>query len=395
MTVPAHPRDDAGPLEDGSPGDGRGAGGTWAVIAGGGTAGHALPAVAIGRALVGRGHAPSSIHFVGARRGMEARLVPEAGFSITLLPGRGIERRLTAGNVAALAGLLAACGRALLLLARRRPAVVVSVGGYASVPCSLAAVLLRVPLVVAESNAVAGLANRLAGRFARAAAVAFPGTGLPREEVTGNPVRPEILAVDRTPAGRSAARRALGLPDRRRVLAVTGGSLGARRINEATLGLAGSWADRTDVSVRHAVGSRDWASVSQRLPAVPDTGLVYQPVEYESRMDLVLAAADLLVARAGGTTLAEVTTAGVPAILVPLPIAPNDHQAAGARVLEEAGAAVMVRDERLTAEWLAETAGALLADEDRLAAMAAAARRLGRPDAAERVAELVDRHARL
>ncbi|HSS08551.1 MAG TPA: glycosyltransferase, partial [Acidimicrobiales bacterium] len=124
--------------------------GTWAVIAGGGTAGHVIPAVAIGRALVDLGHPPSAVHFVGSRRGMERRLVPEAGFAITLLPGRGVARRLTIDNVAAVAGLLAAVARGVVLMARRRPSIVISVGGYASVPCTVAAITLRVPFVVAE-----------------------------------------------------------------------------------------------------------------------------------------------------------------------------------------------------------------------------------------------------
>ena len=176
------------------------------VIAGGGTAGHVLPAIAVARSLLGRGHDRDDILFVGSRRGLEARLVPEAGFPILLLPGRGLVRRLSPANVAAAGGLMVAVVRAMWLMARRRPSVVLAVGGYASVSSAVAAVVLRVPLVLAESNGVAGAANRLVGRWARAAAVAFPGTGLPREVLTGNPVRPEILAADRSPAGRDRAR---------------------------------------------------------------------------------------------------------------------------------------------------------------------------------------------
>ena len=162
----------------------------WAVIAGGGTAGHTLPGIAIARALVALGHDPATIHFVGSERGSEARLVPAAGFAVTLLPGRGIQRRLTLANVGAVWGLLRALVRAFVLLARHRPKVVVAMGGYASVPCALSAVVLRIPIVVAEQNAVPGLANRLTARFAKAAAVSFPGTALPRAVLTGNPVRP-------------------------------------------------------------------------------------------------------------------------------------------------------------------------------------------------------------
>ena len=228
------------------------------MIAGGGTGGHVVPAIAIGQALVERGHPPDTIHFLGSSRGLERTMVPDAGFDVTLLPGRGIARRLTIDNIGAVAGLLAATGQAVALLGRMRPAVVIAVGGYASVAGAVAAVVWRVPLVVAEQNAVPGLANRLAGRFAAACAVSFPGTPLPRAVVTGNPVRRQILSVDRGQAGRTAARIALGLPADRFVVGVSGGSLGARRINEAVLGLAAMWADRADVAIRHVVGHRDF-----------------------------------------------------------------------------------------------------------------------------------------
>ncbi len=216
------------PVEDARP---------WAIISGGGTAGHVIPAIAVGRALVDRGHPAASIHFLGAGRGIESRLVPEAGFGVTLLPGRGLERRLTLRNVRAAAGLAAGAVKGVALVARRRPSVIVSVGGYASIPGVVASVVLRVPLVVVEQNAAPGAANRVAARVARAAAVAFPGTDLPRAVLTGNPVRQEVLAVDRSPSGQAAARQALGLPARATVVVAFGGSLGAGTINRAVVGL--------------------------------------------------------------------------------------------------------------------------------------------------------------
>lgn len=361
---------------------------TWALIAGGGTAGHALPALAVGRALVARGHEPATIHFVGSRRGPEAILVPEAGFSITLLPGRGIARRLTWANVGAVLGLVAALVQGIGLVVRRRPAVVLSVGGYAAVPAAVAAVVLRVPLVLHDQNAVPGLANRLVGRFARAAAVSFPGTPLARAEVTGNPVRDEVVAVDRSPAARAVARAALDLPDDRTVVAVFGGSLGARSLNRAVAGLTAAWSARRDVAVYHVVGRRDW----EQRPR-PAGSLVYRAVAYEERMPTLLAAADVAVCRAGGTTVAELAVVGLPAVLVPLPGAPGDHQTANARSLVGAGAAVLVPDVELTAERLVAELASLLADPARLAAMAEAARSCARPDAADRVAALLEREA--
>jgi len=362
----------------------------WAVVAGGGTGGHVLPALAIAQALVARGHSADGIHFVGSARGLEARLVPEAGFRITLLPGRGIARRLAPANVGAVLGLLQAIVRALRLVRRLRPKVVVAVGGYASVPAAVAAVVWRVPLVLHEQNAVPGLANRLASRFAKACAVSVPNTPLPRAELTGNPVRREIVAVDRSYAGRARAREILDIPHARRVVSVFGGSLGARRINEGVRGLGELWAHRDDIAIRHVVGSRDWAAFTP-----PDTeSLLYQAVEYEDRMPVFYAGADVVVARAGATTVAELAAAGVPAILVPLPGAPGDHQTANARALADRGAAVLVPDGDCTAERLAEVIDPLLHDGAKLDAMSRAAAALAMPDAADRVADLVERHAR-
>lgn len=367
---------------------------TWAVVAGGGTAGHVIPAVAAARALTARGHTAESIHFAGSRRGVEGRIVPASGFPITLLPGRGVARRLTLDNVGAVLGLTAAVAQAVRLVARLRPAVVLSVGGYASLPCALAAVQLRVPLVVHEQNAVPGAANRVVARFARASAVSFEGTPLPRPVVTGNPVRPEILAVDRSAESRAAARVQLGLPAGVRVIAAFGGSLGARRINDAVVGLVRQWSGRGDVAVRHVVGERDWDQVALRLDDLPTGDLVYQPVRYEDRMELLLTAADVAVCRSGGTTVAELAVVGVPSLLVPLPIAPGDHQTANARALVQAGGALLVPDAQLTPDRLASELDALIADPRRLPAMAAAAASLGRRDAASRVADLLERHAR-
>ena len=367
---------------------------TWALIAGGGTAGHTLPGIAVARALVAAGHPAGSIHFVGSERGSETRLVPEAGFTLTALPGRGIQRRLTFANVGAVLGLVAAFGRALSLVRRTRPSVVVALGGYASVACSLAAVLHRIPIVVAEQNAVPGAANRLVARFAKASAVSFPGTALPRAVVTGNPVRPEVLAVDRA-RDRAPARAALGLPADRVVVVAFGGSLGARRINQAVTGLVERWADRTDVAVRHVVGERDWEDESARGEDRDGaSGILYAPVRYEDDMPTTFAAADVVVARAGATTVAELAVLGLPSVLVPLPIATADHQTANARHLVELGAARLVPDPELDVDRLEAELEPLVGDPEALALMAEGALALGRRDAADRVAVLVEEHAR-
>jgi len=349
-----------------------------------------VPGLAVANELVSRGHRPSTIHFVGAGRGIEAELVPAAGFDITLLPGRGVQRTLTWDNVGAVTGLLRAAVQAVALVRRRRPSVVLALGGFASAAVAVAAVLWRVPLVVADQNARAGAANRLVARFAAACAVPFPETDLPRAVVTGNPVREEILEVA-ADHDRDGARRELGLPLDRTVVVAFAGSLGARRLNDALYGAVQQWQDRTDLAVHHVIGARDWES----RPDLEPGGLDYRAVRYESRMQLALAAADLVVCRSGGTTVAELAAVGVPSILVPLPIATRDHQTANAGPLVRSGAAVLVPDAELDTERLITEIEALLGGgPERLSSMAAAARALGRPDAAAAVADLVEDSAR-
>jgi UDP-N-acetylglucosamine--N-acetylmuramyl-(pentapeptide) pyrophosphoryl-undecaprenol N-acetylglucosamine transferase len=366
---------------------------TFAIVAGGGTAGHVMPGIAIAQALVARGHARSSIHFVGSSRGMEATAVPEAGFEVTLLPGRGIKRSFALSNFGALAGIVRAFFAALGLIRRHRPAVVIAMGGYASVPCALAAALWRIPIVVAEQNAVPGAANRLTARFAKAAAVAFEGTPLPRPVLTGNPVRPEVLAAGHE-RDHAVARAAMGVDGQRALLLVVGGSLGALRLNHAVLAALDQWRDRDDLAIHHIVGRRDWDAIRAATPELPGNGVQYRPVAYEEDMPGALAAADVVVARSGSSTCFEFAAVGVPAVLVPSPYVTGDHQTANARHLEEAGAAVVVPDAELDGERLVREVDALLAAPDRRDALSRAIRALARPQAADDIAALAEQHAR-
>jgi len=377
-----------------------------------------VPSLQIARALVARGHPAGTIELFGSRRGQEAALWPTLEFPFTLLPGRGIRRslrlRALVDNAGAVLGLLGATAASIVSFLARRPRVAVVVGGYASFPAGVAALLTRVPMVLVNTDAVPGAVNGLLGRFAAANAVAFPGTALPRAVVTGTPVRPELDGLDRSPAGRREARAMLGLPEGRRMLAAFGGSLGARRINAAVAELAARWFDRRDLSLYQVAGRRDYAQFAQGESAPGESaqgefaqeefapgegdsavpgGLAYRVVPFEDRMPVLYRAADLCVCRAGAMTVAELLVCGVPAILVPLPGAPRDHQTRNAEALVAAGAAILVPDAECNADRLEIELTALLSDADRLAAMGAAARRLGHPDAAATVAELVDAHA--
>lgn len=367
---------------------------TYALIVGGGTAGHVLPGIAIGQELVRRGHTRESIHFVGSERGVERTIVPDAGFELTLLPGRGIQRRFTSENIGAIAGLVRAFATSFSLLRTHRPTVVVALGGYASVPAGLWAVLLRVPIVVAEQNAVPGLANRIIGRFAKASAVSYDGTDLPRAVWTGNPVRPEILAVAAArESSRLAAREALGVATDRKLVVVFGGSLGARTINDATVRALSLLAGRRDLEIRHIIGTRDFADVCSRVTLPKEAALRYTPIEYEDDMASVYAAADLVVCRAGATSCAELAVTGTPAVLVPLPGAPGDHQTANARALEGAGGAELLADSIFDAELMVETMTRLVARPEILDSMRAGASSIARPDAARAVGDLVEQHS--
>jgi UDP-N-acetylglucosamine--N-acetylmuramyl-(pentapeptide) pyrophosphoryl-undecaprenol N-acetylglucosamine transferase len=360
------------------------------LVVGGGTGGHVIPGLAVAHALVANGLDREQVQFVGAARGIEATLVPDAGFEIDLLPGRGIQRRLTLENLGAIWGLVRAMVQSFGLVRRRRPSVVVSVGGYASVGPSLAAVFFRRPLVVLEQNAVAGAANRIFGRFARFCAVPFEQTDLPKSRVTGNPVRPEIAArADRRDRG--TARQEFGVGEGRTVVAVFAGSLGARSINGAVAEWAQRWRDRDDLHVHHVLGRRDFDAFDP--PDLDGAALEYTAVGFEDHMDALLAATDLAVCRSGGTTVAELAVVGVPAVFVPFPRAPRDHQTVNAAALVAAGAAIIVPDDQLDADRLESEISTLLSGElsaeDQLTEMAELAHSLGRPHAAETIAGLI------
>jgi UDP-N-acetylglucosamine--N-acetylmuramyl-(pentapeptide) pyrophosphoryl-undecaprenol N-acetylglucosamine transferase len=353
----------------------------FALITGGGTGGHTYPAIAVAQELQHRGH---EVRFVGGRRGIEGRVVPAAGFEIELLPGRGLQRRLTLENIVALWETVLAVIRAIGIVRRYRPRVVLGFGGYASLPCVLAARLLGVPVVVHDQDAAPGLANRIGARVGARAAISMPDTPLPHATLTGNPVRPGIASVVRAPETDPA------------LLFVYGGAQGARTINRAVLGCYDRWRGRDDLRVRHVCGPRNLEACQAELAAArrPDDRLEYELVGYEEHMDEMFARAALAVCRAGAGTIAELTVAGVPAVLVPLPGAPADHQTRNAQTLERAGAAVMVPDRECDPGRLDALVSELVAAPERLRTMGESAKRFGRPDAAARVADLVEEHAR-
>jgi UDP-N-acetylglucosamine--N-acetylmuramyl-(pentapeptide) pyrophosphoryl-undecaprenol N-acetylglucosamine transferase len=343
------------------------------LIAGGGTGGHLYPGLALADALVASG---VRVAFVGTATGLEARVVPETGHPLHLLRSRQLRgggvARAAVGGIAAARSVAGALG----LVHRLRPRLVVGVGGYASVAGALAARLARLPVVLMEQNVVPGAATRFLARIARPVCVGFAEAAayLPpgRSVHTGNPIRAEVLrARTRAPRARPG-------------LLVFGGSAGARHVNEVTVdALARLGPVARDLDVIHQTGTADAPTVRARYD---ERGLRVRVEAFISDMGAAYAEADVVVARSGAMTCAEVTALGLPAVLVPYPHAADDHQRRNAEVLVNGGAAVMILDRELTGERLATALEPLLTDRRRREEMANRARALGRPDAAERVA---------
>lgn len=348
------------------------------LLAGGGTAGHTSPLLATADALR-RLRPDVEITCLGTPRGLENKVVPEAGYPLELIPPVPLPRKPNADLVKVPARLRAAVKETRAVLDRVRPDVVVGYGGYVSMPLYLAVRKGQVPLVVHEQNAVPGLANKAGARFARRVAVSFPDTPLKNAEYVGLPIRPMISGLDRV-AMRAEARAFFGLDPDRPTLLVTGGSQGARRLNQAVSGAAAALAD-AGVQVLHVEGKHGGA-------APEATDVPYVVVEYVDRMDLAFAAADLVVCRSGANTVTETAAVGLPAVFVPLPIG-NGEQVLNAMPVVKAGGGLLVDDAELTTAWVVEHVPALAADAERLATMGAAAATVIPRDADERLARIV------
>jgi UDP-N-acetylglucosamine--N-acetylmuramyl-(pentapeptide) pyrophosphoryl-undecaprenol N-acetylglucosamine transferase len=341
------------------------------VVAGGGTGGHLFPGLAVAEFAAGAD--AGSVLFVGSAYGIEARVVPQTRFAFRSVPIRGLRGRGGRGALQLAAQLPGAIARAWRILGEFGADVVVGLGGYASVPVVVAAWLRRVPAVLLEQNAHPGMANRALARLARRVCTTFPeaNTYFPADKVvlTGNPVRP--FAVPSAPVRTGFT------------LLVFGGSQGAHRLNAALAEAAPALhAAVPNLRVIHQTGAADRAELEARYASL---GVAADVREFIDDMGAAYHAADLVVCRAGATTVAEITVLGKPAILVPYPFAADDHQRANAAVLAARGAGILVLDRELTGDGLAQTIIALARDRARLANMAEAARQLGVPDAAARV----------
>ncbi len=357
------------------------------VIAGGGTAGHVNPALALARAM-----SSDEILFAGTERGAEAALVPEAGYPLEIIEVRGFDRSKPMSIVPTGVQALRATKQAIELLRRTNADVVLGMGGYVSLPACVAARRLRLPVVLHEQNIVFGLANRLCRPFARTIGVSFADTldQAGRKGVfVGNPVGPDIAGIDRD-RDRKRAYERFDLDPGRRTLLVFGGSQGAQRINEAALGLTSEWAERDDVQILHITGRLQAETFAEQArQRLGSAKLIYRVEGYVDAMVLAYAVADLALCRGGATTVAELSVVGLPSIVVPYPYHRDRQQERHGLMLERAGAALVLPDQDTTPGQVAALASELLAEEGRLKEMREAALGVGRPQAASELAQLV------
>jgi UDP-N-acetylglucosamine--N-acetylmuramyl-(pentapeptide) pyrophosphoryl-undecaprenol N-acetylglucosamine transferase len=344
-----------------------------AILAGGGTGGHVIPALAIAQEL--QKQFGAEVLFIGTARGIENRLVPAAGFPLRLIEVGALNQVSLKIRLKTLFRLPLAVWEARRMLSEFGPDVVIGVGGYASGPAMLAAILRKIPTLAFEPNVVPGFANRMVARWVSGAAVHFEETArfFPRAQVTGVPVRQAFFEIAEKIA-----------PNAKPTLLVFGGSQGAHAINQAMIQcLPELLKQAPGIHIIHQTGERDY---NEAQAAYQRAGASAEVSPFISDMPAIFARADLVLCRSGASTVAEIAAAGKPAIFVPFPRAADDHQRINAQALEKAGAAVVLEETKLDDVWLVETVSTLLADSPRLRRMSEAARSLAHPNAARDIA---------
>ncbi|MCF6095892.1 undecaprenyldiphospho-muramoylpentapeptide beta-N-acetylglucosaminyltransferase [Thermovorax subterraneus] len=356
------------------------------IITGGGTGGHIYPAIAIAQGLKMK-FPDIKILFVGTEKGLENDLVPKAGFELKKIRARGFKRKLSLENLSTLKEVALGGFQSLALLKKEKPDLVIGTGGYVAGPVVFFASMLKIPTLIHEQNVKPGITNRILSRFVDKVAVSFPDSVkyFPKDKVvvTGNPIRREIVLTEK-----SRALKELGVDKEKPLVLSFGGSQGALRINEAILELIDLIKDDGTFQLFHITGKRNYDDFVRKLEykGINPSGLGHIKVRpYVYEMHYAIAAADLVVSRAGAITIAELTAAGKPAILIPLPTAAGQHQDYNAGFMRKNGAAVIIKDRELSGKKLYDTIRNLLSDRNTLVEMSKASKKLGRPDALERI----------
>lgn len=356
------------------------------VLSGGGTAGHINPALAVAEVLESREH---TVLFAGTPQGVEARLVREAGIPFTAFEAAGFDRSRPASIVSAVAKILKSTRDAKRWFADVRPDVVVGFGGYVSIPVGRAAEIMNIPVVVHEQNSVMGMANKYLGKRAKAVALTYEVAGSALDDmskvvVTGNPVRSSVLA-----AKREDGRAMLGIPGDALMLLVFGGSLGARHINTAVCALKQRLLAVDDLFIVQVTGPKELEAVEADLALTDEEKRRWKLFGYQDRMGETLAACDMVVSRAGATSLAEISALHIPAMLVPFPFATEDHQTTNAKAYVQSGAAYMMPDDQVEGDRFAELLFSMVGDAAVRDRMREASKAFKTKDAASRLADVV------
>ena len=356
---------------------------TYAVITGGATSGHVVPALSIIELLVEAGHPRETLMYVGSDRGVETTLVPQTGIQCVFLGADGLQRGLSFAkikrNLRMLPTMMRATQLATQVLVQHRPRVVVSVGGYVSAPICRAARHLKIPVVTCSYDSKPGMATKMQARYAVAVAVAQMPSALRRAQLTGAPVRADLRRLDRD-ASRAESRKRLGFSADTKLVVVMGGSLGSAVLNSATESLVAQMGGPSfpHVALLHIAGSRymDGLQLASEMRR-PDGSLMYQRIAYSENMNDIYAAADLVVARAGASTVAEIATVGIASVLIPWKDAAENHQLTNAKTLSDQGGAVLLEESRLTNEVFAQQIVGLLTDDAMRSQISQTARKLG------------------
>ena len=361
------------------------------ILSGGGTAGHINPALALAEVLEERG---CQVKFAGTPTGVESRLVPQAGVEFVPFEAAGFNRRHPLSLVKALRLVSKSTKKAKAWLDEVKPDVVVGFGGYVSIPVGRAAQSRNVPIVIHEQNSVMGLANKMMAKSAKKVCLTYAcagsGVDATKVEVTGNPVRKAVLS-----STREEGREMLGIPEDAQMLLVFGGSLGARHINQALCSMKEEILSYPNLYVVHITGPKEYDMVVEELDLTDEQAKRWQVMGYQNRMGETLAAADMIISRAGATSLAEISARAIPAIFVPFPFATADHQTTNARAYVDAGCARMMADDSLETPEFKAMVKELIEDESLRQSMHENALAQETADAARRLADVVMEAARV
>jgi len=363
------------------------------ILSGGGTGGHIYPAITIARVLEQKLQAanqPCTILFVGTKTGLEADIIPKEGYQLATIDVRGFKRQLSLKNIRIIMKATYSLWEAYGIIRDFKPDLVIGTGGYVCGPILLVASLMHKPTLIQEQNVIAGITNKILARFVDCVAVGYTEVSAYFSKFTkvidsGNPIRPDVMT-----ATREQAMEQLGLDPKKKTILVSGGSRGAHSINRAMIAVHQSFQDDKDIQILHITGQSEYNDIVGNLQ---ERGIYQEKkgnltiIPYLYNMPLALASADLAIFRAGAIGLAELTARAIPSILVPYPYAAENHQEYNALVLQEHGAAVVIHDADLTGEKLTATIRNLVDHPQKLADMSIASRKLGHPEAAERIAD--------